>query len=203
MKRFQSALFLALMLSLLIVTPVFAGGHIYGIVFIDENKNGVWDNEPGVSEVPVHFITADEKTEFTLHSAWNDNDGKRGPDMYCSHLREQHIKVPKGCNGTFGLVTIYGWWKVYIDVPQGYALTTPGAPDDPYFVPALFTHETWDDGKDWLEFGLTPATASRRQIPSYTGNYVFRNAQFQMAAMGIPVPYVAEPMPVEWEEPPE
>ncbi len=187
MKRFKGSLFLALILSLLIVTPVFAGGHIYGVVFMDENKDGAWGNEPGVAGVKVHFITSDEKTEFTLDSAWNNNDGIEGPDMYCSHLQEGHRDVPKGCNGTFGLTPIYGWWKVYIDVPDGYALTTPGSRDDPYLVPALFTRETWDDGTEWLEFGLTPASASTRRIPAYTGNYVFRAADLQMAAMGISI----------------
>ncbi len=196
MKRFPSALLLALVLSLLIVTPVFAGGHIYGVVFIDEDKNGAWGNEPGVADVSIHFISADNETDFTLYSAWNNNDGLEGPDMYCSHLREAHRKVPKGCNGTFGLTPIYGWWKVYIDVPDGYALTTPGGPDDPYFVPALFTHDMWDDGTDWLEFGLTPASASTRKVPAYQGNYVFRAADLQMAAMGISMtgPTPARPM---------
>lgn len=196
MKRFPSALFLALMLSLLIVPPAFAGdGHIYGVVFIDENKDGVWGDEPGVAEVPVHFISTGGETEFVLYSALNGNDGLEGPDMYCSHLREEHRWVPKGCNGTLGLVTIDGWWTVYIDVPEGYALNTPGGPDDPYYVRALFTQDTWDDGTEWLEFGLIPATASTRQVPAYTGNYVFRNRELQMAAMGVSIsPFLVQPM---------
>jgi len=201
MKRLKLSLFLALIVSLLVVTPVFAGGHIYGVVFMDENKDGEWGNEPGVADVSIHFISADNETDFTLYSAWNDNDAILGPDMYCSHLQEEHRYIPKGCNGTFGLTPIYGWWKVYIDVPDGYALTTPGSRDDPYFVQALFTREVWDDGTEWLEFGLTPASASTRKIPAYQGNYVFRAADLQMAAMGIPItgPYQAREMedPVE------
>jgi hypothetical protein len=179
MKRFRLSLLVALVLTLFVVTPVFAdGGHVYGVVFMDENGNGVWDDEPGVADVAVHFVQAD--TDIVLYSAWNDNDDDVGPDMYCTHFRDEafgddvtHWKIPKGCNGTFGLIGgVEGTWKVYIDVPAGYKLTTPGSADYPYFADTLMADQDWTDGTDWLEFGLMPAAAGA-QMPDYDSADVF------------------------------
>ncbi len=180
MKRFRFSLLVALVLTLFVATPVFAsGGHVYGVVFLDENGNGVWDAEPGIADVAVHFVQAD--TDITLYSAWNDMDGDIGPDMYCTHFRDEafdhdetHWKVPKGCNGTFGLIGgVEGTWKVYIDVPAGYKLTTPGSADYPYYADTLGIGGEWTDGTEWLEFGLTPAGAGGEEMPDYASADVF------------------------------
>jgi hypothetical protein len=187
MKRLSISLLLTLLLTLIVVTPTFAGGgHIYGVVFMDEDTNGVWGNEPGVADIRVHFVSGD--ADIVLLSAWNDNDGDEGADMYCSHLDEAHIDVPKGCNGTFGLIEAGGgWWEVYIDVPAGYKLTTPGSKSNPYKVQALGIGGEWTDGTEWIEFGLVPAGAGGRQVPAYTGAYVFRAAELEVAALGFSI----------------
>ena len=192
MKRFNLSIFTALVLTLFVVTPVFAGGgHIYGVVFLDEDGNGVWGAEPGVADVAIHFVQGD--TDIVLYSAWNDNDDTVGADLYCTHLRDEyfghsetHWKIPKGCNGAAGLIGdgVESWWKVYIEVPAGYKLTTPGSASNPYYVEALDIGETWVGGKEWIEFGLQPAAAGG-QMPTYTGQYAFLN-------MGIDQRWVAD-----------
>ncbi len=132
MKRFSVSLLLAFVLTALAVAPVFGGsGHIYGVVFMDDpaNQNGKWDNEAGVSNVTVHFKNGDSHIE--LKTSWNDNllssasqgDSEFDPDNYCSHLDEEHRNVPKGCNGTVGLIPVAGWWKVWIDLPANTSLS--------------------------------------------------------------------------------
>lgn len=185
MKRLSISLLVALALALFTVGVVSAdGGHIYGVVFIDQDGNGVWGVEPGVADVAVHFVQG--KTHIILYSAWNDNDDPTGPDLYCTHLQDEnfgdpvtHYKSPsgpKGCNGTFGLIggNLDGWWDVYIDVPAGYKLTTKGSAANPFHAQAIGVGGRWTNGLEWLEFGLTPAAAGG-VMPTYSGNQVLVN----------------------------
>jgi len=181
MKRLSLSLLVVLVLTLAVATPVFAGGgHIYGVVFMDDNQDGAWNIEAGVADVPVHFVQGDPATgsvtEIVLYSAWTDNDGEIGPDQYCTHLQDEnfgdpitHWELPKGCNGTFGLTPAVGTWKVWIEVPAGYDLTTPGSKANPYMATSL---GIGDPG--WLEFGLQKAGAGG-QMPDYAGNQMLVN----------------------------
>ena len=180
MKRLSLSLLMVLVLTLVAVTPVFAGGgHIYGVVFMDDNGDKVWNVEAGVADIPVHFVQGDPiggATEIVLYSAWTDNDGEVGPDQYCTHLQDEyfgdpttHWELPKGCNGTFGLTPAVGTWKVWIEVPAGYELTTPGSKATPYMATALGIGDA-----GWLEFGLQKADAGG-QMPDYGGDQMLVN----------------------------
>ena len=178
MKRLSLLLVAVLMLALFAVIPVFAAeGHIYGVVFYDSDGDGVWDDEAGIADVAVKFVPAsgdDVEGAITLYSAWNDNDDVVGPDMVCTHLQDEefgdsetHWKLPKGCNGTFGLPSVDGYWEVSLEVPEGYQLTTPGS----YLV------EPWETGEaGWLEFGLEKSGAGG-QPAAYTGRQVLLDTE--------------------------
>jgi hypothetical protein len=172
MKRFSLSLVLVLLLTMLSVVPALARGgpgHIYGIVFIDNNpQDGSWGNEAGVADVPVHFVNG--STRITLYSAWTDNlntsvSASRSnfpPDQFCTHLNEGHRDYPKGCTGTFGLQPISGWWEVYISVPAGCSYTGKmgGSAANPYIVP------TWGIGEEgWLEFPISCEGGPRTPTP--------------------------------------
>jgi predicted phosphodiesterase len=62
---------LALLISLVLLNPLFAGKNAKGIVFLDSNKNGVMDKgEPGIPNVPVSnqidVVLTDGNGEFSL-----------------------------------------------------------------------------------------------------------------------------------------
>ncbi len=205
MKSLKLSFVFALLLALFTVAPVLAGGgHIYGIVYLDHNLNQSWDNEPGVADIRVHFVSGD--THIVLNSAWTDMDGEEGPDMYCSHLEEWHVTVPKGCNGTFGLVEAgWGWWDVYIDVPAGYQLSSPydrGTADNPIRVMALGEGGSWYGyDESYLEIGLVPAPAVEPGAggnPAYNGQYVFTASELEVDVLTdlvVSGPYKVDPLP--------
>ncbi|MBN1875639.1 MAG: hypothetical protein JXA33_15545 [Anaerolineae bacterium] len=159
MKRFSVVLFLVLVMTLLVAIPTMAaeGGHIYGVVFVDSNGDSVWKGESGVADVAIHFSAnpnPDRGAFKTLRSAWTDNlssalSGSTSDfpaDMQCSHFTDDHIGVPQGCNGTFGLypVTTGSWWYVWIDVPAGYTYGRAdglGTKSNPFVVKALSSGE--------------------------------------------------------------
>lgn len=206
MKRLLVALLVVAAFASMAVVPVQAvagpGGHIYGVVFVDGDHNGVWGNEAGMTNVPVHFVSG--ATHITLYSAWTDNrisalsgpTGEVPPDQYCSHLDEAHIQMQKGCNGTFGLTPTWGWWKVYIDVPAGCSIMK-GGPDNPYYVPTLGKGETWTGqggvmGK-WLEFPLVCTGADDPAVAPLPGIKVVM-APKSAGISNFQTPYTAVPM---------
>jgi hypothetical protein len=172
MKRI-SAILLALLLATVFVVPAFArggNGHIYGIVFYDSDRNGSWGNEAGVSNVPVHFVNGD--MDIVLYTAWTDNlsssaslpDSNHDPDLYCSHLDEDHLGIPKGCSGTFGLIPVSGWWDVYIELPAGMVASDPAACGFSASNPCKV--QSWDEGEaGWMEFGLVDGAGPPQQVP--------------------------------------
>ena len=203
MKRFHVSILLALLVTMLAVTPALATGgtgHIYAVVFMDNDGNGKWGNEPGISDVTVKFETED--TCIKLGTAWTDNlksdlsgtSSDFAPDQYCSHLSEDDIEVPRGCNGTVGLIPISGWWDVSVVVPTGCTLTTPGH----YKVPTLGIGEAWDDGMEYLQFGLMCSGDDGAAVPQETGIKVFKTTG---AALGVKGPETATPMdsPYSWK----
>ena len=194
MKRFSVSILLALLVTMLAVAPALATGgtgHIYAVVFIDNDGNGKWGNEPGVADVGVNFVNGG--TSIVLRTAWTDNlktpvsapKSDFAPDQYCSHLSENDREVPRGCTGTLGLIPISGWWDVSVVVPAGCTLTTPGA----YKVPTLGIGESWSNGMQYLEFGLTCTGADTNlPVPQETGIKVFKTTG---AAVGVKGPYKA------------
>jgi hypothetical protein len=205
MKRFLATFLFALLLTSFAVVPALAEGgpgHIYGLVFVDNNGNGQWDNEPGVSNVAVHFKNG--ATEIVLGTAWTDNftssestSWSANPaDMYCSHLDEGHIGVPKGCNGTVGLIPVSGWWEVWVDTTDtDYEVTSKcGSVTNPCKLPSLGTGETWDSGHfagaDWFEIGLTRDTGTDATVPEVDGQRVY----VATSAPSLEGPYVATPL---------
>jgi hypothetical protein len=78
-------------------------GTIRGLVFVDENRNGIYDEgEQGFQGVKVHF--------------WVEGREVVAPALF------------SGDDGTYGLVAAeWGDWMVSIDVPDGYVPTSPTA----------------------------------------------------------------------------
>jgi hypothetical protein len=189
MKRFLASFLFALLLTSFAAVPALAEGgpgHIYGVVFVDNDGNGQWNNEPGVSNVAVYFQSGD--TKLHLGTAWTDNltspvstSWSDNPaDMQCSHLDEDHIGIPKGCNGTVGLIPTSGWWKVWVDTSgTDYEVTSKcGSVSNPCNVPSLELGETWESGDfagaEWFEIGLTRDTGSEdTTLPAVNGQRVF------------------------------
>ena len=203
MKRFHVSILLALLITMLTVAPTLAAGgtgHIYAVVFMDNDENGVWGNEPGIADVGVKFSTSG--TDITLRSAWTDNlssplsgpSSDFAPDQYCSHLSENDISVPRGCNGTLGLLPISGWWDVSVIVPAGCRLTTPGS----YKVPTLGIGEKWNDGSQYLQFGLVCDGGPGAPVPQVTGIKVFKTTG---TVLGVKGPETVTPMtsPYPWK----
>ena len=161
---------------------------------MDNDENGKWGNEPGVADVGVSFVNG--CTTIDLRTAWTDNlktpvsapKSDFAPDQYCSHLSENDREVPRGCTGTLGLIPISGWWDVSVVVPAGCTLTTPGA----YKVPTLGIGESWSNGMQYLEFGLTCTGADTNlPVPQETGIKVFKTTG---AVVGVKGPITATPM---------
>jgi hypothetical protein len=203
MKRFLASFLLALLLTSFAAIPVLAEGgpgHIYGVIFVDNDGDGKWGNEPGVSNVAVHFKNGD--MEIVLGTAWTDNltssastSWSSNPaDMYCSHLDEDHIGVPKGCNGTVGLIPVEGWWTVWVDTSgTDYEVTSKcGSRDNPCMMPSLEAEETWTmgdfAGAEWFEIGVTRVTGGP-PTPVVDGQRVF----VATSAPSLEGPYVATP----------
>ncbi|MBN2391430.1 MAG: hypothetical protein JXR84_11940 [Anaerolineae bacterium] len=172
MKRFSVALFLALVMTLLVVIPSLAqeAGHIYGIAFVDANGNGSWDpGEAGIADVAVNFSgnpNPNRSAKVTLRTAWTDNlvsalSGSQSDfdaDMQCSHFTDVHIGQQKGCNGTFGLLTANsgGMYYVWVTAPAGFTYVGAfGSAASPYTVPALPVGTS-----GWLEFPFQIATGA-------------------------------------------
>jgi hypothetical protein len=191
--KYAVSILLVVVLAAVAVLPALAQeedmGHIYGVVFMDENMDGVWGNEAGVANVPVTFVSGN--TQIVLRSAWTDNlvSGASDPisqhpaDMACSHLDEGHLAIPKGCNGTLGLRPVTGWWHVYVTVPAGCVYTgaggVGGSAANPYIVQALNPGATWANGRSWLEFPINctatdPVTQAVRPAVS-TGTVVYQS----------------------------
>ena len=197
MKRFSVSILLALLVTMLAVAPALATGgpgHIYAVVFIDNDGNGKWGNEPGVADVGVKF--ANGETSIVLRTAWTDNLQTHvsaplsdfAPDQYCSHLSEDDREVPRGCTGTLGLIPISGWWDVSVVVPAGCTLTTPGT----YKVPTLGIGESWSNGMQYLEFGLSCVYDDGPPPVPAVGIKVFKTTG---SVSGVKGPITATPMP--------
>jgi hypothetical protein len=207
MKRFLASFLFALLLTSFAVVPALAEGgpgHIYGVVFVDNDENGQWNNESGVSNVAVHFKNGD--TEIVLGTAWTDNltSSESTPwsdnpaDMQCSHLDEDHIGIPKGCNGTVGLIPVEGWWEVWVDTSgTNYEVTSVcGSVANPCKLPSLESGETWASGHfagaDWFEIGLTEVEGGP-EVPDVDGQRVF----VARPSPSLEGPYVATPFNFE------
>jgi SdrD B-like domain len=78
-------------------------GTIRGLLFVDENRNGIYDEgEAGYQGAKVHFFV--EGREVVAPALFSGDDG------------------------TYGLVAAeWGDWMVSIDVPEGYVPTSPTA----------------------------------------------------------------------------
>ncbi len=116
----------ALLAALFVVSPVMAAqGHIYGIVFVDTNLNGVWDmGEVGMPGVKVMLQSANGDTTVDLMSAPNPDEISDTTPNTCDYLNSS---APTPCPGTWGLIPAgetTDWWKVSIVVPAGYTVTS-------------------------------------------------------------------------------
>lgn len=126
MKRSTLVLIAVLVLSMVFAVPVFAEQtHIYGVVFVDANMNGVWDvGEMGMPNATVEFESAGGETTIELMSAPVSDELNPNDPNVCDYLNPD---APTPCPGTFGLIpagdTAY-WWKVSVKVPAGYYATT-------------------------------------------------------------------------------
>lgn len=129
--------------------------YITGLVYIDENQNGVWDaGESGyegvydVREVgtdrwewanygtEVSFTAAggdpedDGTTLLTAGLALPDEDGEVEictTQSYEESLDDGTVAL-RPCEGTFGFIVFAdfeSWWDVSLTVPAGYQSTTP------------------------------------------------------------------------------
>ena len=118
MSKFNKWVGLVVLLLLLLGTVgvVYADeeSHVYGLVFMDYNLNGVWDvGEPGVAGVTVTLVSGE--TEITLESASGDP---------CTYQDED---VPTQCAGTFGINPAGEpgtTWTVSVTAPAGHSVTS-------------------------------------------------------------------------------
>ncbi|HET59617.1 MAG TPA: hypothetical protein ENN32_04540 [Chloroflexi bacterium] len=196
MKR-QVSLLLALVLTLVMVIPVMAqdpgpNGYIYGVVFVDNNKDGQWVAEPGVANVEILF-SGGSGVAARLRTAWTDNlineaSGSIGltpPDMQCSHLNEAHINAPQGCTGTFGLrpVQEWSWWHIWVNpatLPTSCRVVHPEGKSGTDFDGAFIYRALPADTPGWLEIplvcgtGLDPVSGAEAPVnPTLSGQHVY------------------------------
>jgi hypothetical protein len=96
----------ALVLGTVAAAPQYMRGTIRGYVFRDANGNGVFDaNEEGIPGVYV-TVSSGEYQHTYYTGAGDSNGDKPGP-------------------GSFGPTALQpGWWKVILNVPDGYRATT-------------------------------------------------------------------------------
>ena len=163
MKRALFPLLVVVLATLLATTPALAAqGHVYGVVFVDTNMNGVWDaGEVGLPDVPVTLESADGKTTIELMSApaWDEIDDSMS--NVCSYLDPD---APTPCPGTWGLRPageVGFWWQVSVSAPSGYQVTS----ENPQWVQV-----EQEGGSQVVQFGVAPIGAGGPLMP-VTGAY--------------------------------
>ncbi len=106
-------------LSILVLSNVAAanqqGGTIRGYVFRDSNGNGVFDEgEEGIADVRVTISLGDY--EHTYYTGKGDPNPSAAPQL----------PSPAPGPGSYGPTPLQGgYWKVTLQVPDGYRATTP------------------------------------------------------------------------------
>jgi hypothetical protein len=112
-------------------------GTIRGYVFLDSNKNGVFDpEETGLEGVFVTIAYGDDY-QHTYYTGNGDATPEPGPGL----------PDPSPGPGSYGPTPLQsGYWKVTVHVPDGYHSTTPSE---------LFALVPYDDGAvTEVNFGL-------------------------------------------------
>jgi hypothetical protein len=145
-----------LVLALVLVVPASAGytnDHIGGLVYIDANGNGVWDEgeegyggyegvakEEGewvhryfganvtftpIGSGPVDPIVLESAPYREMEDHEKDGDTCTRQDLEKS-LDNGHYPAQRPCEGSFGMIS---WandvtWEVSIEVPDGYEMTS-------------------------------------------------------------------------------
>ncbi len=145
------------------VGTVVAGSdtHVYGLVFVDTNLNGVWDpGEQGFAGATVMLTAGNETKVIDLQSAGTRalNEGEKdlcSPQDFTMVDSEGDVQVnpapDRPCVGTWGLQPAgenKAVWRIELAVPAGYVATSP----NPQYQTASTSPAT-------VDFGIAPAGA--------------------------------------------
>jgi hypothetical protein len=179
MKSKTMVLVAVLLATFLVTSPALAAtGHVYGVVFVDANLNGVWDvGEVGFPDIEVTLESADGLTSVALMSAPTFDELDEELANMCSRLDPS---APTPCPGTWGLRPAGEagfWWQVTASVPAGYFATT----DNPQWVQAQ------GEGHEGLVFiGLAPLAAGGPLLPATgAGHELYAAGLMLLAGLGL------------------
>ncbi len=158
MKRVLFPLLVVVLAALPATTPALAAqGHVYCVVFVDTNLNGVWDvGEVGLPDVPVTLQSANGKTTIELMSApaWDEIDESAG--NVCSYPDPD---APTPCPATWGLIPageVGFWWQVSVSASSGYQVTSEKH---------LWVQVKQEGGPQFVQFGVAPIGAGGPLMP--------------------------------------
>lgn len=153
MKRLGFPLLLTLVALAIAFSPALAQdtSHVYGVVFHDNNLNGVWDvGEPPAPDVTVNIESAGGEDLIALTSAGTEDELDPEEDNVCDLLDPD---APTPCAGTWGMIPAGepgSWWQVWVEPPAGYFVTS----ENPQWVQSQGQEET-----AIVQFGLAPVGA--------------------------------------------